>query len=703
MENTNEIISPPTAARKTRRLTPLTSQTVSKQRKMGTLQFEELNLGSEKPLPVCKEPFLSRKTSFDSLKDRQSGNRSVNLGLWWTTAVVGLPILDFTAALLALVSMYRVQSDTTHPFGVPTTSHIHSRSILVDFSATRLAFIASWSSTLAPMLLGSLMALWHIPTAARLASATTKEDQHDLPTPHQVSMLIGLASGSLDELRKYFVYRFTKVRAEQPRMLTRSVMVLIISSLLALLIFCADTAIHAFTFTVPFSKIRLQDRPLNAFGRGLTGECINFDRETNQGLPCTVVADVSVGSNVIARDAGEIISLQRNVSSHNSIWTIQDNDLKHGDLLILMPQIGNTPSNVDYRATTVGVSTQCSPSSKQCNVRMAGGTTAETSYVVFNCTDHFRGVLGASPSISNDTIDWTHTDPTTPDFNFKYDRNFQYAYFSDPAFDTIYNSIGGNATNGGASGALAMPDNELINPIYLATAGLIPVQNGAAGESLSKDPGVFSLGGGLVAYTLACVATSYDVSYDWINGTIASFDYTATTNGSIIELAHGMQATGMPALSQAQSLASLSASAMALARSFANQHSENSLTLIGSVMSARANIAEATRENLLVAKMSSGAFGFLIGSNLLYVIFGFVLVIRAWQLDSPETRDMVARLSVEGLTAMAFEDTLEKKARRVDEVNNLFEESRIGDSSRRVGLKAYSGGGHIMFVEQPRL
>jgi hypothetical protein len=700
----SDIGLPRAAERRLRRLTPLALHAVSRPRVIGTLHFEELRFDHEKPLPMPdKESLVSRKSSFDSCRDIKSGKQSTNHGLWWTAAIVGLPILGFTTTLLALVFIYRVSNDTAHPFGGPTKTTADSQSILVNFSATRLTFVASCSSTLAPMLLGSLMALWHIPTAYMLASDTAQNDSHDLPTPHQLSLLIGLASGSLDELRKYLIYRLTRVRAKQPRILTRSVVVLIVSSLLALLIFCADTAIHAFTSTVAFSSVRVQGRPSNAFGRGLISQCINFNRMENQGLPCTVIADDSVGANVIARDAGEVISLQRNVSSHNSIWTVEAASLDHGDLLVLMPQVANIPANVDYHAATVGVSTQCVPSSRSCDVRMSSGANVETSYVVFNCTDQFRGVLGADPSISNNTLLWAHTDSATPDFNFKYDRNFQYAYFSDSELTTIYNSIGGNATNGGASAELALPDNELINPIFLATAGLIPLQNGPAGVSLGNDPGVFLVGGALVAYTLNCTVTSYDVSYDWINGTVDSFNYTATKNGSIIELAHGMQATGMPALSQAQSLASLSGTAVALARSFANQHSENSLTLIASVMSARTDLAEAVRENLLVAKMDAGAFGFLVGSNLLYVIFGVTLVIRAWQLNSPETRDMVARLSVEGLAAVAFEDTMQKRVRRVDDAKDMFEESRVGDSSRKIGLKAYVGGGHVMFVEQPRL
>jgi hypothetical protein len=64
-----------------------------------------------------------------------------------------------------------------------------------------------------------------------------------------------------------------------------------------------------------------------------------------------------------------------------------------------------------------------------------------------------------------------------------------------------------------------------------------------------------------------------------------------------------------------------------------------------------------------VTDMSAVAFSFLIVSNMMYVIFGAVLVVRAWMADSLDARDMVARMSVQGLSAMAFEDTVEKRIR----------------------------------------
>ncbi|KAK5057828.1 hypothetical protein LTR84_011829 [Exophiala bonariae] len=703
LEVETEIPFPPRRSRRTsRRISNFAFHNPSKHGRAGTLKFDELDINKALPVPE-KAIYLSRRSSFNSLIQTKQEPKFSNLALCWTTFIVTVPILGFTVAVLGFVLKYRLPKTPPHPFLVESDGRKDGLIILIDFSATRLAFIASWSSTLAPMLLGSLMALWHIPTACNLAFLTRVGDVQQLPTPHQLSMLVGLSAGSLDELRKYFLYRINKVKAEQPVLLSRSACVLSMSAVLAALIFCADTAIHTFTSTVSYNRNTIREEPLLSFGRGISPECIDFDRSLNQGLPCTVVADATVGANFIARDSGEIISLGRNVSISNTIWKVTADDLQQGDLMVLMPQATNASVGVEYSASTVGVSTQCIPSTKQCQVRMSEDTSPEDSYVVFNCTENFRGVLGASPDVAKDSVVWTQTDSTTPDFNVKLDRNFQYAYFSDSEMAQIYNSIGGSPTNSGSSGDLALPDSKLINPIHLATAGLIPVQNGAAGESLSADADVFSLGGSLIAYSLNCTVTSYDVIYTWVNGSINSFTYTPTSNGSMIELAHGMQAEGMPSLSQSQSLASLSDSANGMARSFSNSHSVDALTLIASVMSPRKNTVEATTESLLVTEMSALAFSFLIVSNLLYIIFGVVLAIRAWMANSRDSRDMVARLSVEGLSAMALEDTIEKRVRRVDDTKDMFEESRIGVASRKVGLKAYPGGGHVMTVEQPRL
>ena len=622
------------------------------------------------------------------------GHRQNNFGLLWTTIIVVVPIMGFTATVVACVFAYRLASSQRGSLVQLPTSKYDNRFLLVNFSATRLGLIASFSSTAAPLLLGSLMWLWHIPTAHCVGMHSFQESVEELPTPRQLGLLLGLLAGSFDGLRKYILYKATKRRASEPRILTKSAHMMVLSIFLSGMIFFADTAVHTFTSTVVFSQYTGHKTPEFAFGRGIVSECVNFNRTANAGLPCTVLSDSSVGTNILARNTGEIIALEWNTSTKNSMWTVEDPALSHGDLILFMPQTTSIPADLDFTATTVGVSTQCRPMTKSCNTRLSDGATLDDMYAIFNCTDNFRGVLGAPPSVSNETMEWTHTDSATPNFNVKSDRNFQYAYFSNPQLTNIYNSIGGDATNGDSSSQLALSDSELINPVHIATAGLIPLQNGPAGTSLGKDPEMLLIGGSFVAYTLNCTVTSYDVQYIWTSGRIHNITYTPTKDGSILELAHGIQAVGVPSLSSAQSLAMLSNSSNALARSFANSHSIDSLTLIGSVLAPRANLGEATRKNLLVTKLSTIAFILLVGSNTLFIILACVLATRAWMVRNSQTMNLMARLSVEGVVAAAFEDSDQKRRSFVSEVHELFEEREIRNGSRRVGLVRSHSGGH---------
>ncbi|KAH0835396.1 hypothetical protein AYO21_08640 [Fonsecaea monophora] len=54
--------------------------------------------------------------------------------------------------------------------------------------------------------------------------------------------------------------------------------------------------------------------------------------------------------------------------------------------------------------------------------------------------------------------------------------------------------------------------------------------------------------------------------------------------------------------------------------------------------------------------------------------------VEAERPNGPDVRDMFARLSLEGLSAKASENTNEKRVRKVEDVHDMFEESRIGAS-----------------------
>jgi hypothetical protein len=107
-------------------------------------------------------------------------------------AVVSVPLALFSGALLTLVVHFPVVQPTP-PFSdlQLTDGENYEAYYYVNFPSTRLVFIASWSSSIAPTLVSFLMALSLFPTAKTLYKNSKLETgKRLLPTPCQVGATI---------------------------------------------------------------------------------------------------------------------------------------------------------------------------------------------------------------------------------------------------------------------------------------------------------------------------------------------------------------------------------------------------------------------------------------------------------------------------------------------------------------------------------
>jgi len=123
---------------------------------------------------------------------RMSGQRS-DIAL--NSALLALPLL-FSAVLLGVVFHYRVKhnSAVSDDFQLPGTVD-EPGVYYVNFEATRLFFIASWSSSLAPLLLTSAMTLASYPIAqSNLRNAQANASAH-LFTPYQLALALRMLNG----------------------------------------------------------------------------------------------------------------------------------------------------------------------------------------------------------------------------------------------------------------------------------------------------------------------------------------------------------------------------------------------------------------------------------------------------------------------------------------------------------------------------
>jgi hypothetical protein len=122
--------------------------------------------------------------------------------------VMTLPIIIFTSILLGLVFHYRVTQNDSISGDLASNSDLsHSNVYFVQLSATTLITVASWSSTIAPILVGFAVTLISYPVARGLLTATEKHESAQLPTPFQLSLIVRMiSSGTFPALWNWLTY-----------------------------------------------------------------------------------------------------------------------------------------------------------------------------------------------------------------------------------------------------------------------------------------------------------------------------------------------------------------------------------------------------------------------------------------------------------------------------------------------------------------
>lgn len=136
-------------------------------------------------------------------------------------AVMTLPLLILSGLLLGLIFHYRIKQNDFASNNLAFDKDQNDASVYyVRISATTLAQVASWSSTVAPMLVGFGCALVSYPVAKGLLTASEKQEVAKLPTPFQLSLIVRMiSSGSISALWSWlgYSYGWTGKREHQVR------------------------------------------------------------------------------------------------------------------------------------------------------------------------------------------------------------------------------------------------------------------------------------------------------------------------------------------------------------------------------------------------------------------------------------------------------------------------------------------------------
>lgn len=170
--------------------------------------------------------------------DRASGRRMRGryLDILFSFLVMTIPMLAFSALLLGLIYQYRI---VRREFPSENLSFVgrddEASAVYVRLSATTLITVASWSSTIAPLLVGFSLTLLSYPIARTLLHAGHGNRPDELPTPFQLSLMLRmLTSGGPGSLWHWLTYAvgWGGRRQPQPSVLKRMTMMLCLGTLL---------------------------------------------------------------------------------------------------------------------------------------------------------------------------------------------------------------------------------------------------------------------------------------------------------------------------------------------------------------------------------------------------------------------------------------------------------------------------------------
>jgi hypothetical protein len=133
--------------------------------------------------------------------------------------ILTVPMVALSAALLALIYHYRVVRNEFISSNLRlNTGQDDSKVIYVKFSATALTQVASWSSTLAPILVGFAITLISYPVARSILLAGQQNDKRALPTPYQFYLMLRMVTnGSPVSLWHWITYTTKWTRPREPQ------------------------------------------------------------------------------------------------------------------------------------------------------------------------------------------------------------------------------------------------------------------------------------------------------------------------------------------------------------------------------------------------------------------------------------------------------------------------------------------------------
>ncbi|KIW17660.1 hypothetical protein PV08_04855 [Exophiala spinifera] len=586
----------------------------------------------------------------------------------------GWPELRLTSNTTSASGLYMILSDWKNLGGDPA--------VFVDFNPTSLTAIATLTGKVIPYLSSSIMALVAFFVARRIILISKEDEARDLLTPHQMSLLIQLLGGSSFTPLKDCVHYHVKHKKRWISPIPHAFSALAAVTALGIIIPAADTW---FATTVTPRTVVMLEKITNSsnsnFGRGLwnpNGTCYDYwaFNETSDGdpwpMPCNMnyltydqdIHDPRKWSyNVF--NANEAMLTMTGLSETNIVRTYSDPENPNVQYKYLADKMMNTTR--DFRALTFAVKTECTPMTTKCFPWVSVDQSKDnwgsigTNYT-FQCSPGYVGELtsnGASLATGLRT-----TSNVSTGVGFAPDAS-------------LSRMIGNDASN--------VEFAAFTNPLYFGawSLGWKNVPNGTDWGEWEYDEEIFYDDNYYYTWMLNCSTSLYAVNYDWVNGTVQTFNTSLSDADAGGPVSYPF-AAGLPAadlcLDYASARIQQADNSSQLADWWGNFFSSCAMYMFSATLDAHETDLEQTRNNNHIAtRVPIVPLFVLLGFKFLYCFAVLVLAVAAYHYTNPsESQSVKERLSVKGLAATCFGEGPSHQQVAVKNIEQLFQPPAAG-------------------------
>jgi hypothetical protein len=238
---------------------------------------------------------------------------------------------------------------------------------------------------------------------------------------------------------------------------------------------------------------------------------------------------------------------------------------------------------------------------------------------------------------------------------------YRIAFFEDENLGIPYNTRAYDLKTGKADNSRPpLPDDKLVNEVWVAVAGRVPTSALRADSELNGDPNFFNGSGQVLDIVMSCPYQAFDVEYTWFNSTVQDVHLQNSPNGTISEVYHGhllpTSVSGTnPRLLDILAQAAMQSNITEFCRTWASLFSGEVMSIVGGVTSPRSNILQQDRTPRIVAKIWIPSLVWLVLCCLMYAVAGVVLAMLAIETSrARHIQNAVSKLSISGLAEQGF-------------------------------------------------